>query len=309
MSARWPPARRAPQAKRAVNADAQGVFQAPRDRSVSLTEWISYPSTAPLSPLIVSAKALELSASEALASSAASLQQLADRLSSALSDPRDYPGLVDELAPFFDDRDAPEPRTLFPKTREEFAAYARMVNRLPPLAGTSETEFAELLARVHARLGEGANGFRTSPISMMIRSDAGGDKIAFPHHRHCRPLVARLHRFLADHIATHPGLCATVAYGAIMHAHPFTDGNGRTGRTMFNLVLAAGTGTRHFVPIHLIAALQRGSFIIKLRRALYGGDWGGPQAFFRDAARLSATLQRISSAEQVLAQDADAGLG
>lgn len=267
----------------------QAFPQAPRDRTVTLTERIAYPSVTPLSPLVIDAKALELTLAGAAPSSAASLRRLAERLLSAPPHPDDYPGLIDELASFIDDHDAPEPQAILAKARTEFATYKRMAEQVGSLASMSEAAFLELLLRVHARLGKGANGFRTGP--MMIRPDARGNKVAFPHHRHCRALMAQLHHFLAGHIAAHPALCATVAYAAIIHAHPFTDGNGRTARTMFNLVLAASTGTRHFVPIHVIAAFQRGSFLIKLRRALYGGEWDGLLAFLRDAVRLSVNAQ------------------
>jgi fido (protein-threonine AMPylation protein) len=86
------------------------------------------------------------------------------------------------------------------------------------------------------------------------------------------------------------------AYAAIIHAHPFADGNGRTARTVYNLLLAKETGSRHFVPIQLICSRTQASFLIKLRRALYGGNWAGLQAFFADATRLSHRLQATLAA-------------
>jgi hypothetical protein len=50
-------------------------------------------------------------------------------------------------------------------------------------------------------------------------------------------------------------------------------------------------GSRHFLPIHSFNALTRGGLVIKVRRAIYGGDWGPLLAFFADATRLSHRFQ------------------
>lgn len=269
--------------------------QAARGRTIRLTGALAFPAIAPLAPLIVRSKALELILREAPATTAASLA----RLSAALADPAwragaDFPGLCDELDPYLGDKASDSKAEEIAKARTEFAVYSRMIARMPAPGALDAAGFVDLLRDTHRRLGTGISTLRDRAVR--IRPDAAGNQVLFPHFSQCPALLANLHGFLDRHHACYPVLCATVTYAALIHAHPFNDGNGRTARTMYNLVLAAGTGSRHFVPVHLIAADHPGSLLIKLRRALYGGDWSGLQALFADAGRLSIRLQQTELA-------------
>lgn len=264
--------------------------QAPRNRTVALSGPLRFPSITPLAALTVRSKALEFGLRDMPPSSPASLAQLCEALSAPTwQDDGAYPGLRDELEAYLDEPSRPDRSTEAAKIRAEFAVYARVMERLPEVAAIDCDTFTALVVEIHRRLGAGRNSLRTGPVR--IRSDAGGNTVLFPDHRLCPTLLGNLHGFLVQNLDAAPALCATASYAAIIHAHPFNDGNGRTARTLYNLILAAGTGTRHFVPIQLIAALHRGSLLIKLRRALYGGDWEGLQAFFADAVRLSIRHQ------------------
>jgi hypothetical protein len=264
--------------------------QVPRRRVVALTGPLALPPVEPLAPLTVAARLLDVRLAGAPASTSASLE----RLCAIVCDPGwaaepGHAGLSDELEPYLDEP-APERRSdEIPKLRVEFAAYSRLAGRHSAFGEMDGAAFVRLLLDVHRRLGTGQNALRDRPVG--LRPDSAGNKVVFPDQRLCPALLAALHEFLRRHAAAHPALSATVAYTAVLHAHPFNDGNGRTARTLYNLVLAAGAGTRHFVPIRLIAATHRAAFLIKLRRALYGGDWSGLQAFFNDAFRLSVGLQ------------------
>ncbi|HEU0099178.1 MAG TPA: Fic family protein [Allosphingosinicella sp.] len=266
--------------------------QLPRDRTVAYSGLLAFPRIEPLSPLAVRSRAVELQLARAQPSSAESLDRLASALVASAPDSDleadSHPGLRDELEPYVQ---APIPRPgpcEAAKVRAEFAVYARLAGRHEPFAAMDEKAFVDFLVEVHRRLGAGLNALRDGAVG--LRPDSGGNRVLFPHHRLCPALLSSLHGFLRGHLADHPGLGAAVAFAAIVHAHPFNDGNGRTARTIYNLILADGTGTRHFVPIHAIAGRFPG-FAIKLKRALHGGDWLSLQSYFADAIRLSRSLQ------------------
>jgi Fic/DOC family len=264
--------------------------QAPRERVVALTGRLPFPAVAPLTALAVRSKALELHLRPAPATIAASLARLSDSLADpAWTAGAGFTGLADELEPYLDDKAPDDKSEEIAKVRAEFAVYARLADRIGRIEAIGRDGFVGLLRDTHRRLGTGISTLRQRPVG--ITPDAAGNRVLFPHHSQCPALLGDLSDFLGRHIADYPALCATVTYGALIHCHPFNDGNGRTARTLYNLVLAAGTGSRHFVPVHLIAAHHRAAFLIKLRRAVYGGDWIGLQAFFTDAGRLSIALQ------------------
>jgi hypothetical protein len=264
--------------------------QEPRGRLIRIDRPLLYPAMDPLSPLTVSSAVH----ARALQGCTPSTEVTIERFHRALdcANPAmsgDYPGLHDELSGHLRVDGPPASESGLEKLTVEFRAFRRLVDRDAPFWRGDEDEFADSLLRVHARLGRGANSFRNRAV--VIHPDGRGNSIRFPHHDEVRPLLRRLSLFLRDHSRRHPALCAVTAYAAIVHAHPFADGNGRTARTVYNLMLAQETNTRHFVPIHLISSCAQASFLIKLRRALYGGDWTGLQAFFADATRLSHRLQ------------------
>jgi hypothetical protein len=264
--------------------------QEPRGRLIRINRPLLYPAIDPRSPLAVRGAVHARAWQGCCPSSEASIRQFCTALESTYpAVAGDYPGFHDELS---DHLRVDGPQTsdgLLEKLTVEFRAYCRLVDRDTPFWRGNGDEFADSLLRIHGRLGGGANSFRSHAV--VIHPDGRGNSILFPHHTEVHSLLQRLSAFLRDHSQRHPALCAMTAYAAIIHAHPFADGNGRTARTVYNLLLARETGTRHFVPIHLIASRAQASVLIKLRRALYGGDWTGLQAFFADATRLSHRLQ------------------
>ena len=264
--------------------------QAPKNLVVRLAGRLPFPAAAPLTPLTLRSKALELNLPAAPPTTAASLARISGTLAAPAWRAGDsYPGLRDELEAYLDDKAPDDMGEEIAKVRAEYAVYSRLAGRIGGIETMDRDGFVGLLRDTHRRLGTGISSLRERPVG--ITPDAAGNRVVFPHHSQCPGLLGDLHDFLVRHLALYPALCATVTYAALIHCHAFNDGNGRTARTLYNLVLSAGTGTRHFVPIHLIAAHHRAGFLIKLRRAIYGGDWIGLQAFFTDTGRLSIRLQ------------------
>ncbi|HYJ83656.1 MAG TPA: Fic family protein [Allosphingosinicella sp.] len=267
--------------------------QLPRDRVLAYSGLLKFPTIEPLSPLAVQSKAMEAQLRSARPSSRASL----DRLCAALDRPDweaaySYPGLSDELEPYVQAAEDCHAVPAGRKAATEFAVYARLAVRHVPLAAMDDEAFTRFLMAVHRRLGAGRNALRDGPVG--LRPDAAGNRVLFPDHRLCPALLSSLNGFLHAHLAAYPALCASVAYAGIVYAHPFNDGNGRTARTICNLILAGSAATRHFLPIQAIAA-RHPAFGIKLRRAIHGGDWLSLQTYFTEATRLSRALQAGSN--------------
>lgn len=80
------------------------------------------------------------------------------------------------------------------------------------------------------------------------RGPHGADYVA-PHHRHLPSAMADLTTFIArDDLSVLTQ--AAVAHAQFENLHPFTDGNGRTGRALLHAMLrAGGLTTRTLVPV------------------------------------------------------------
>ncbi len=271
-------------------ADARPSPQAPCGLVVEVPESFRWPPIDPVSPLAVRGKAHEMFCLRACHSSRESVERFLLGMASGEAETTGrYPGLSDELSAYLStvpriDRDQSTARTL-----REFAVYARMRKAAESIAHTGPGDFADLLLEVHRRLGTGANAFRAGPVG--TRPDGAGNQVVYPDHRRCLPLIRALHSFLCLNMDRYPAVCAMAAYVGINQAHPFADGNGRTARTAYNLIVAA-SGSRHFLPLYGFNTARGGSLIIKVRRAMYGGDWAPLLAFLADATRLSDRLQR-----------------
>lgn len=262
----------------------------PRRQMVRVSGPLPFPRIEPLSALALRGKALDSLCGRAHQTTAASLRRFVFRAASVTPEMlAGYPGLHDELCSYLGSPPVFQSDWALAKARTEFTVFSRMAELGDSILPTSENDFVELLLRIHRRLGTGANAFRTHSVA--TASDGAGNRVVFPHFSQCLALIRDLHGFVRANAGEYPSLCAIVTYVGINHAHPFTDGNGRTARSAYNLIMAA-TGSRHFLPIHCFNALSRGGLIIKVRRAMYGGDWVPLLAFFADATRLSDRLQR-----------------
>lgn len=82
-----------------------------------------------------------------------------------------------------------------------------------------------------------------------------------------------------------PALFAALnLYLIMLTSHPFSDGNGRTARILFNLLLSwRHDGAQHYVPIADILKRTPGSFEELLARAAVDGDYQPPTEFLRHA--------------------------
>ncbi len=76
-----------------------------------------------------------------------------------------------------------------------------------------------------------------------------------------------------------------------VNCHPFTDGNGRVARILFNHTLRrGGMPDDVYVPFYEIAARSRGGYVIALRHAEVRGDWHPIMSWVMEAIRCHRAL-------------------
>ena len=268
----------------------ENLPQALRNRTIVVGHALPYLGARQPSALLLRCKIVEQVLGGAAASSRASIIRAAEALSAPdFAMGRGLPALRDELEPYL-----PETPPLTAegnaKALEEFAVYSRMLPRLRPFNTLSEDEFVGALVEIHRRLGTGTNQLRQGPV--WTRRDSTGNALLYPDARECRALLGRLHAFVVKNGPTSQALCAVAGYAALIQIHPFNDGNGRTARTFFNLLLSSGLGLRHFIPLQALKAQWPGSYIIKLRRAMHQSDLVPIADYFAALVRISSALQR-----------------
>lgn len=203
----------------------------------------------------------------------------------------DFPKLFDELSIYSYTDQQTNLAVLSQKALMEFRALQKIEKQGLGNALRDDDAFLDLLFRLHRSVKGGGTRIRRG--DMFIRPDDGGNLIVFPPWQLCDSLLRSLAGIFREHLSADPALCAVIAYAGVIHAHPFRDANGRTARALFNLLLRHVSGTKHYLPISTVAAVSEGGFLIKLRRALYGGEWESLTKFFVDAMSFSVQSQEI----------------
>lgn len=200
------------------------------------------------------------------------------------------PGLYDELAMY-----TPQPKHVtqsehLAKALDEFRVFRACARRPQSLDPES---LNELMMDIHTRCGVGSTRIRKTTVQ--IATDPRNTVTVFPRASEIEFVLSDLFGFIARNIVTRNALCAAVGYVGIVHAHPFSDGNGRTARVFYN-VLRSYSGSSHFLPIRFLGAMTKGALTVKQRRAYLTGEWSSIFEFFRDATVLSDNRQRVESA-------------
>jgi Fic family protein len=121
---------------------------------------------------------------------------------------------------------------------------------------------SRLLCDTHAVLLKGVRGNNKRPGEFRRSQNWIGVSLKQavfvpPHHEHVPPLMSDLERFLhADQIVVHPLVRIALAHYQFETIHPFLDGNGRLGRLMISLYLAAA-GLLHKPALYLSDYFER----------------------------------------------------
>lgn len=83
-------------------------------------------------------------------------------------------------------------------------------------------------------------------------------------------------------------LRAILIFFTIVHYHPYSDGNGRVARTMFNIILRrGGLSERQYLPLFDIMHRSRGKYEVALRYAEVFGNWVPLTRFMVSAFRIA----------------------
>jgi Fic family protein len=111
-------------------------------------------------------------------------------------------------------------------------------------------------------------------------ADKSGASVIYPHHNQVDNQLAELFKFLSSNYENSPHFCAVVAHLGIGHIHPLSDGNGRLSRAIYNWMINPADSVKLYLPLHELAALSDGGYIIRFRKATYQNDWSEIMAFF-----------------------------
>jgi hypothetical protein len=147
-----------------------------------------------------------------------------------------------------------------------------VMKQLPPIESVrNEDALMELLLLTHQRVSGDTEGFRRDDVR--TRPDRMGNCVQYPPFNVIAPSLGQLYDHWCEYAMAKRGLAAVVTLAAVTNLHPFQDGNGRVARVLFNHLLNAGRDEPIYLPLHEIAALSRGGFLIRLRQAQYHAEW------------------------------------
>lgn len=158
------------------------------------------------------------------------------------------------------------------RTPVEVRALAAFEAEGGALTGACATEFSDRLLALNRSLAGGNGGWRTGHVK--LSDDLAGNQIYFPPVSMVPRQIEKLRLFIASRSGDPPLFNAAVACALLLNCHPFTDGNGRTARVLFNHLLhCGGMPTHAYVPLYELARRSHGGYEIALRIAELRGDW------------------------------------
>jgi hypothetical protein len=170
------------------------------------------------------------------------------------------------------------------RSEAEFDALEWFEARGEPLAGSSARSFRESLGALNARLTNRGSTWRRG--NMGLDADNAGSRIRLPGPEHIPAQLAKLRRLWSDDLGAPALLKATVALALTVNCHPFTDGNGRVARLLFNQWLRqGGMPVDAYFPFAEIARRSRGGYEIALRIVEVQGSWEPFANFVLEALR------------------------
>ncbi len=167
---------------------------------------------------------------------------------------------------------------------EHYAALMQSIEQPNP------DNFIEEVLAISASVKEmTTGGFRKSGVR--LAGDKAGWAWQFPGPKGIALCLTNLHAILHQRVFSNAIVEATVAYVILNWMHPFSDGNGRTSRVVFNGVLRRhGMASGHYLPIKEINYLAHGGHEVRLRYTVATGDWKELLEYFVNATALYMVL-------------------
>ena len=162
------------------------------------------------------------------------------------------------------------------------------------LDGDRSAAFIEAMIAVAAAVA-GADGLRRH--QMGTAPDDRGHYVLYPPESVVEHRLHRLFAALRSRRAGSRSFEGILALVWLTHCHPFVDGNGRTSRILFNMLLQRDRDRpAYYLPLYEFARLSRRGYILRVRQAELFGDWSALYDFVGAATRIwTATLVHHSS--------------
>jgi hypothetical protein len=116
--------------------------------------------------------------------------------------------------------------------------------------------------------------------------DRSGYRAQYPSHDFSGDQLLALSDSIDELISFSPCFAATVVLCGIFTAHPFSDGNGRAGRVMFNHIVREELGTDFYLPIYELAAASAGGWLVAIRQIQLRSNWTPVSEFLLYSTKL-----------------------
>lgn len=183
------------------------------------------------------------------------------------------------------------PERFEPKSLHERAGVAGVRCALQEAITGHSEEFCYRVEHMHQLVMSDSEGLRHCGVRS--KPDLLGNYVVFPPAATVRPSLQQLHAFLRENIERDRTLSATVAMVAICNIHPFTDGNGRLSRLLFNAIINFDREICPYIPLHELGRTSRGSLLIYMRLAQYRGEWSPIAGFLAESAKFLFGLKAL----------------
>ncbi|MCW8126036.1 Fic family protein [Microbulbifer halophilus] len=194
---------------------------------------------------------------------------------------------------------------LNPEARDDWSEVQNYIRAVNYAIATLESLplSIRLLRQTHAQLMLGVRGEQKLPGEFRSSQNWIGVSLKNavfvpPHHEHVPDLMGDLEKFLhADQFFVHPLVRIAIAHYQFETIHPFLDGNGRLGRLMISLYLAA-EGLMHKPALYLSDYFERNktAYVDHLMAVRQGNKLREWLVFFlfgiEETARASASVFR-----------------
>lgn len=194
-----------------------------------------------------------------------------------------FPGLAHELSFRF-----PGKGDGFAHCRRAAAEWAILCDHhrtlVDTLDGDDSAAFIDTIISI-ARSAAGVDGLRREPIG--TTPDENGHYVIFPSEHVVEHRLQYLFATLQRQTAASRAFEAILALVWMTHCHPFIDGNGRTARILFNMLLQRNAQIpRFYLPLYEMSSLSRRGYILCVREAELYGRWGPLFEYVRVAIAL-----------------------
>jgi len=132
-------------------------------------------------------------------------------------------------------------------------------------------DFLLVLQSLGTRVARNGNGLRNKEVNS--RPDKLNNRIVYPSPDKIIDRVSEIFTHATNNYEISPAFSAIVAMVALLNIHPFADGNGRVARIVFNWILNQERATIAYLPLHEVARMSAGAYLIMLREAQYYNNW------------------------------------